>query len=158
MATHGLTALIGPLSPSAANHVQCLTSQLQVPHIETRFDYTNIRSPFSLNIHPHPAKLGKVSSKCHIIIIRPPDRQAASRLRSDENPLSYSFEPFTHLSFLLVQSGHGGPGRTRALGPLGFGPLGHLGLWALGLLGTSAFGYLGLWALGSLKDGIKFFE
>ena len=61
MATHGLTALIGPLSPSAANHVQCLTSQLQVPHIETRFDYTNILSPFSFNIHPHPAKLGKVS-------------------------------------------------------------------------------------------------
>ena len=61
MATHGLTTLIGPLSSSAANHVQCLTSQLQVPHIETRFDYTNILSPFSFNIHPHPAKLGKVS-------------------------------------------------------------------------------------------------
>ena len=63
MTAPGLTALIGPSSESAASHVQCMVHQMHIPHIETRFDYSNILSPFSINIHPHPSVLGKVSKQ-----------------------------------------------------------------------------------------------
>ena len=55
----GLTAIVGPTSASAANHVQCMASQMHVPHIETRFDYSAHTQPFSINVHPHPSVLGK---------------------------------------------------------------------------------------------------
>ena len=55
----GLTAIVGPLSASAANHVQNMANQMHVPHIETRFDYAPETPPYSINIHPHPRVLGK---------------------------------------------------------------------------------------------------
>ena len=37
-ANPGLTSIVGPLSHSAANHVQNMANQMNVPHIETRYD------------------------------------------------------------------------------------------------------------------------
>ena len=68
MTQSGLTALIGPLSSSPAHHVQCMTAQMHVPHIETRYDYSNVLSPYSINIHPHPPVLGKVSDLTIILV------------------------------------------------------------------------------------------
>ena len=68
MTQPGLTALIGPMTASAANHVQCMAHSMHVPHIETRFDYSNILSPYSINIHPAPSVLGRVSYICSVII------------------------------------------------------------------------------------------
>ena len=59
----GLTAIVGPSSPSAASHVQGMANQMHVPHIETRFDYSDHSTPYSINVHPHPAVLGKVQKK-----------------------------------------------------------------------------------------------
>ena len=61
MSMPGLTAIVGPGSPSAASHVQGMADQMHVPHIETRFDYSDHTLPYSINVHPHPAVLGKVS-------------------------------------------------------------------------------------------------
>ena len=38
-ANPGLTSIVGPLSASAANHVQNMANQMHVPHIETRYDF-----------------------------------------------------------------------------------------------------------------------
>lgn len=59
----GLTAIVGPSSPSAASHVQGMANQMHLPHIETRFDYSDHSTPYSINVHPHPAVLGKVQKK-----------------------------------------------------------------------------------------------
>jgi len=58
-ANPGLTSIVGPLSASAANHVQNMANQMHVPHIETRFDYAPQTPDFSINVHPHPSVLGK---------------------------------------------------------------------------------------------------
>jgi len=55
----GVVAVFGPTTPTAANHVQSVANALHVPFLETRWDYSTERSPFSINVHPHPAKLGK---------------------------------------------------------------------------------------------------
>ena len=65
MSMPGLTAIVGPSSPSAASHVQGMANQMHVPHIETRFDYSDHSTPYSINVHPHPAVLGKVKKKSH---------------------------------------------------------------------------------------------
>ena len=65
----GLTAIVGPSSPSAASHVQGMANQMHVPHIETRFDYSDHSTPYSINVHPHPAVLGKVQKKSKIWLI-----------------------------------------------------------------------------------------
>ena len=55
----GLTSIVGPVSSSAANHVQNMANQMHIPHIETRYDYASESPLYSINIHPHPAVMGK---------------------------------------------------------------------------------------------------
>ena len=59
IARQGLTAIVGPNSDSAANHVQNMAAQMHVPHLETRFDYSTETPDYSINIHPHPKTLSK---------------------------------------------------------------------------------------------------
>lgn len=54
----GLTTLLGP-SSSAANHLRNMMAQMNFPMLETRPNYNEDASPFTLNIHPHPSSLGK---------------------------------------------------------------------------------------------------
>lgn len=55
----GLTGIVGPVSSSAANHVQNMAAQMHIPHLESRFDYNLETPPYSINVHPHPSMLGK---------------------------------------------------------------------------------------------------
>ncbi|XP_023349086.1 glutamate receptor ionotropic, kainate 2 isoform X2 [Eurytemora carolleeae] len=55
----GVAAIFGPTSPTASNHVQSVSDALHLPFLETRWDYDFQRSPFSINVHPHPSMLGK---------------------------------------------------------------------------------------------------
>ena len=55
----GLTALIGPLSNSAANHVRNMAEQMKLPLLETRVDFGLTSPDFTFNIHPHPTVLGR---------------------------------------------------------------------------------------------------
>jgi hypothetical protein len=36
-----------------------VSNAFHVPFMETRWDYTGKRADFSINVHPHPAKIGK---------------------------------------------------------------------------------------------------
>ena len=77
-------------------------------------------------------------------IIRPPDRQAASRLRSEV--FNLHFLAFRRFKFLVVC--------CWQLGPLGFGLLGIWADWALGCLGFGLLGLWATWALGYLGIGL----
>ena len=56
----GLAAVFGPRESAAtANHIQSVAEVFHLPHIETRWDYNFERPEFSINLHPHPASLGK---------------------------------------------------------------------------------------------------
>ncbi|KAJ6217244.1 hypothetical protein RDWZM_008401 [Blomia tropicalis] len=54
----GVVALFGPLSysPSSA-HTQSICDALEIPHIETRWDYKLHRDDLSLNLYPQPSVL-----------------------------------------------------------------------------------------------------
>ena len=56
----GVAAIFGPQSEKTANHVQSICDALEVPHIETRWDFKLTRDAYSLNLYPHPKSLSKV--------------------------------------------------------------------------------------------------
>jgi len=55
----GIAGIFGPTSHSASDHVQSVSAALRMPFMESRWSYDFQRSPFSINVHPHPAKLGR---------------------------------------------------------------------------------------------------
>ena len=55
----GVSAIFGPTTPATMYHVQALSNTLQVPFMQSNYDYTKSRSPFSINVHPHTKLLGK---------------------------------------------------------------------------------------------------
>lgn len=57
---NSVAAIFGPQSENTANHVQSICDALEVPHIETRWDYKLMRDEYSLNLYPHPKSLSKV--------------------------------------------------------------------------------------------------
>ena len=57
----GVAALFGPQSSVTASHVQSICDTLEVPHVETRWDYRVEREDYSLNLYPHPQAVGQVS-------------------------------------------------------------------------------------------------
>ena len=61
----GLAAIFGPQSGTTSSHIQSICDTLEIPHIETRWDYRLIRDDYSVNLYPHPRALGQV----RIIII-----------------------------------------------------------------------------------------
>ena len=56
----GIVAMFGPQAPATASHIQSISDNFHIPHVETRFDYNLVQRPYSINIHPKPAVLGKV--------------------------------------------------------------------------------------------------
>ncbi|KAF2364828.1 Ionotropic glutamate receptor L-glutamate and glycine-binding domain [Trinorchestia longiramus] len=55
----GVAAIFGPQSEKTANHVQSICDALEIPHIETRWDYKLRRDEYSLNLYPHPTSLSQ---------------------------------------------------------------------------------------------------
>ncbi|XP_037082452.1 glutamate receptor ionotropic, kainate 2-like, partial [Pollicipes pollicipes] len=55
----GVAAIFGPQTPSTSAHVQSICDAMEMPHVETRWDYRLKRDDYSVNIHPHPTTLSK---------------------------------------------------------------------------------------------------
>ena len=56
----GVAGLFGPQSSVTSSHIQSICDTLEVPHIETRWDYRLDREEYSLNLYPHPQTVGQV--------------------------------------------------------------------------------------------------
>lgn len=55
----GVAAVFGPQSTDASFAVRSACETLDVPHIETHWDYRSRTTNHSLNLYPHPSALGK---------------------------------------------------------------------------------------------------
>ncbi|XP_071521274.1 glutamate receptor ionotropic, kainate 2-like isoform X2 [Panulirus ornatus] len=55
----GVAAIFGPQSGQTSAHVQSICDALEIPHIETRWDYRLRRDDYSVNLYPHPSSLSK---------------------------------------------------------------------------------------------------
>jgi hypothetical protein len=54
MLREGIAGMFGPMSSLSAAHVQSISDSLNVPHIETRWDFRDEDDDlFSINLHPH---------------------------------------------------------------------------------------------------------
>lgn len=69
----GVAAIFGPQSPHTASHVQSICDTMEVPHLETRWDYRLRRESCLVNLYPHPSTLSKVNTPellvCHPNVI-----------------------------------------------------------------------------------------
>lgn len=59
----GVAAIFGPQSGQTASHVQSICDTMEIPHLETRWDYRLRRESCLVNLYPHPTTLSKVSSR-----------------------------------------------------------------------------------------------
>ena len=57
---NGMAGLFGPQSSVTSSHIQSICDTLEIPHIETRWDYRMKREDYSVNLYPHPLALGQV--------------------------------------------------------------------------------------------------
>lgn len=57
--TNGVAAIFGPLSGTTSMHVQSICDALEIPHIETRWDFQLNRNDLSLNLYPRPSILAR---------------------------------------------------------------------------------------------------
>jgi hypothetical protein len=57
----GVAAIFGPQSGQTASHVQSICDTMEIPHLETRWDYRLRRESCLVNLYPHPTTLSKVS-------------------------------------------------------------------------------------------------
>ena len=55
----GVAALFGPESGSTSSHIQSICDAMEIPHIETRWDYLVRRDSYSINLHPSPKLISK---------------------------------------------------------------------------------------------------
>lgn len=55
----GVAAIFGPQSAHAASHVQSICDTMEMPHLETRWDYRLRRESCLVNLYPHPTTLSK---------------------------------------------------------------------------------------------------
>ena len=62
----GVAALFGPQSGTTSSHVQSICDAMEIPHIETRWDYRLKRDDYSVNLYPHPTAISKVRRR-HLV-------------------------------------------------------------------------------------------
>ncbi|KAI5699759.1 hypothetical protein M8J75_008315 [Diaphorina citri] len=55
----GVAAVFGPQSSQTASHVQAICDTMEIPHLETRWDYRLRRESCLVNLYPHPNTLSK---------------------------------------------------------------------------------------------------
>ncbi|KAK4883092.1 hypothetical protein RN001_006411 [Aquatica leii] len=55
----GVAAIFGPQSAHTASHVQSICDTMEIPHLETRWDYRLRRESCLVNLYPHPKTLSK---------------------------------------------------------------------------------------------------
>ncbi|XP_031331870.1 glutamate receptor ionotropic, kainate 2-like [Photinus pyralis] len=62
----GVAAIFGPQSAHTASHVQSICDTMEIPHLETRWDYRLRRESCLVNLYPHP----KTLSKAYVDLVR----------------------------------------------------------------------------------------
>ncbi|XP_013138164.1 PREDICTED: glutamate receptor ionotropic, kainate 2 isoform X2 [Papilio polytes] len=62
----GVAAIFGPQSAPAAAHVQSICDTMELPHLETRWEYRTRRESCLVNLYPHPAAL----SRAYVDLVR----------------------------------------------------------------------------------------
>nr|XP_032516825.1 glutamate receptor ionotropic, kainate 2 isoform X3 [Danaus plexippus plexippus] len=62
----GVAAIFGPQSAPAAAHIQSICDTMELPHLETRWDYRTRRESCLVNLYPHPAAL----SRAYVDLVR----------------------------------------------------------------------------------------
>jgi hypothetical protein len=55
-----VAGLFGPESGTTSSHVQSICDAMEIPHIETRWDYLNKRDDYSINLYPSPKQISRV--------------------------------------------------------------------------------------------------
>ena len=60
MLKSGVAALFGPESGTTSSHVQSICDAMEIPHIETRWDYLTKRDDYSINLYPSPKQISRV--------------------------------------------------------------------------------------------------
>uniref|UniRef100_A0A0A1XQS4 Glutamate receptor 1 n=2 Tax=Zeugodacus cucurbitae TaxID=28588 RepID=A0A0A1XQS4_ZEUCU len=55
----GVAAIFGPQSSNTASHVQSICDNMEIPHLENRWDYRLRRESCLVNLYPHPNTLAK---------------------------------------------------------------------------------------------------
>ncbi|XP_054720355.1 glutamate receptor ionotropic, kainate 2-like isoform X2 [Uloborus diversus] len=53
----GVAAIFGPQKEPTRMHVQSICDDLEVPHVESRWDWRLLRDQLSVNLYPHPSVL-----------------------------------------------------------------------------------------------------
>lgn len=53
MLTRGVVAILGPQSSFTSPHIGSICDSLDIPHIETRWDYRTRAKDYSINLYPH---------------------------------------------------------------------------------------------------------
>ncbi|KAI1298750.1 Glutamate receptor ionotropic, kainate 2 [Halotydeus destructor] len=56
---NGVAAIFGPLGGATSMHVQSICDALEIPHVETRWDFQLHRDDLSINLYPRPAILAR---------------------------------------------------------------------------------------------------
>lgn len=64
----GVAAIFGPQSAHTASHVQSICDTMEIPHLETRWDYRLRRESCLVNLYPHPTTLSKVRTTLSILV------------------------------------------------------------------------------------------
>lgn len=90
----GVAAIFGPQSAHTASHVQSICDTMEIPHLETRWDYRIRRQSCLVNLYPHPTTLSKVGTnfRCNSLI------KAATRPRKICLPLLWTSPRFAGIS------------------------------------------------------------
>jgi len=82
----GVAAIFGPQNAQTASHVQSICDTMEIPHLETRWDWRQRRQSCLVNLYPHPTTLSKVRTQTSGIIAslkrHPPRKICLRGLRS----------------------------------------------------------------------------
>ncbi|XP_071450570.1 glutamate receptor ionotropic, kainate 2 isoform X3 [Hetaerina americana] len=62
----GVAAIFGPQSGQTASHVQSICDTMEIPHLETRWDFRLRRESCLVNLYPHPTAL----SRAYVDVVR----------------------------------------------------------------------------------------
>jgi len=54
-----VAGIFGPTKPASGDHVQAVSNTLNVPFMQTKWEYLSTRADYSINVRPHPMMLGK---------------------------------------------------------------------------------------------------
>ncbi|XP_037896412.1 glutamate receptor ionotropic, kainate 1-like [Glossina fuscipes] len=62
----GVAAIFGPQSSHTASHVQSICDNMEIPHLENRWEYRLRRESCLVNLYPHP----NILSKAYVDIVK----------------------------------------------------------------------------------------